>query len=66
MAPMTPIDKKALPLTIDALLPLWSNISEPVWIQTICPKVVLIWSELSPFSLNFKKIYHVYRLFKFG
>ena len=37
-------------------MPLWSDFSELVWIQTICPIVVWIWSEFSPFSLNFKNI----------
>ena len=40
----------------DTLLPLWSDFYELVWIQTIYPIVVWIWSEFSPFCLNFKNI----------
>ena len=32
-------------------MPVWSDFCEPVRIQTICPKVVWIWSEFGPFSL---------------
>ena len=49
-----------------SLLPLWFDFSESVWIQTICPKVVWIWSEFSPLSLNSKNNDQVYRLLKFG
>ena len=42
-----------------ALLPLWSDFSDLVWFQTIYLKVVWIWSEFSPFSLNFKNNDHV-------